>query len=180
MLTKNEELFYRFLAGQITGKEYLIQMVLNKKPWQTKKWGLIREIMLKDACEQCGDTTALTLSHDWHPENFAQTYSRLKAEADPDYPQKFEAYVNLFRFPEGFRRPGLKTFRPEPTETDLYVLSLDFQYSEYWESDTESEEARKAIIEQYLQTQRYWSMADTRTLCRKCAYALDKRLRNIP
>lgn len=179
MMDYREEIFYRWLGGHLTDQEYFQAVKTLPKPWLTQKWEKIREIVLQPECENCGDTTALTLSHDWHPDNFADTYARIEAEADPQYQDKFDAYLRQFWSPEGFRRPGLKTFRKEPTETDLYVLGLEFRRLRYFGLGLNSETTRAAIIEQFLQSQRYWSMADTRTLCRRCAFVVDKRKRKI-
>lgn len=174
----NDDLFFDFLAGRIDPQEYLDRVRSQPKPWTTSKWTQIRERILKDECEQCGSREVLTLSHDWHPENFLDTCCRIMAGEDDAYEIKFHAYLLSFYHPEGFRRPDLKTFRPEPTKTDLYILGLDFRRIHYLPR-IDTDVKRKAIINQYLQSQRYWSMADTRTLCRKCAFALDKKKRKI-
>lgn len=178
-MTDKDKAWYEFIAGKLAPLEYFAIITTGKKPWQEKKWAEIRAIILKDACENCGSKDRLTISHDWHPEKFPITYARQAAALDVEYPKKLERFISRYQTEKGFKRPGLKTYRPEPTETDKYVLELDFLLIYYWEPELKSETARKALIEQHFQSLRYWSMADTRTLCRKCAFAVDKRKQNI-
>jgi len=179
ILTEAEKIFYRWFSGGISGSQYFTELLLLPKPYKTKKWAAIRELILKDSCEICGSKDKLTVSHDLHPETFPVTYSRIRAESDNQYQEKLQSYINQFQTPEGFRRPGLKRFKPEPSKTDIYVLELDFLIAEYWQPELESETGRAAIKEQFVQSLRYISCIDTRTLCGKCAYSLDKRKRNI-
>lgn len=170
-----ELLFYRWLGGHITGREYFTELVIQPKPWTTAKWKQIRNLILKSQCENCGKTGKLVLSHDWHPDAFPVTYAKIASESDPDFAQKFDAYIKQFYSEKGFRRPGLEVYRKEPTATDLHVLEQHFLLKNYWNPELESSIAKKALIEQFLQTRRYWSMADVRTLCQGCAYHVDKK-----
>jgi hypothetical protein len=179
MLTVMEKMFYEWLSGRVDDIQYLSEAKNLPAPWLTKKWVAIREALIKSHCENCGSQDYLTLSHDWSPEKFRLTVARINAGLDPEYKEKFEAFVSGFYTPEGFRRPGLKTYRAEPTRTDLYVLECEFLEANYSGFTPGTPEAAAAIKEQFLLSLRYYSCADTRTLCRKCAFHVDKKRRKI-
>jgi len=158
----------------ITGAMYLGLLHQSGRPWLTKEWAEKRKKILRMSCEACGGTHRLTVSHDVHPERYGLIYARFAAEADAEFETKFQAYLGQFYTPHGFQRPGLKTFRPAPTETDLKVLREAFLLETY-PSKSEGEIADRAIRESYAQNITYLSLAHTRTLCGKCAYHLDKK-----
>jgi len=47
---------------------------LTKKSWQTKDWKERRKQVIKDRCEQCGETENLTLQHHSLPEKYNKYY----------------------------------------------------------------------------------------------------------
>jgi len=174
-----ERLFYIWLSGRISGSEYFWELGNFQKPWDSTKWKQIREILLKLNCEKCGSTDRLTLAHNWHPEKIAVTYARIAATFDPDYQDNLKAYIDSFKSEKGFKRPDLKRYKAEPTETDLYLLERDFLVRNYFRPDFDSEIGKQAIKEQFLLSRRYWSMIDTQTLCIKCSFHVDKKKSNI-
>lgn len=58
----------------------------NKNLWHTKEWKELRCKLLKDKCEQCGESENLVMQHKSHP----RTYGIIKRDISSEYAKKLK------------------------------------------------------------------------------------------
>ena len=131
-----------------------IKPYTKKNTWVTPEWKKERKKLIKDHCEQCGTNEGImVLQHLRHPQSFGQIFRGLVGQ---DIWKEWKSNYT----PSERKKNGLEIYR-----------KFQDLFGEIY--------GKMAVLQWIGQNERYLSMIDTATFCKKCAFMWDVKKRRL-